>query len=256
MARRPSKTSPQDATSVRDRAYTYIQEKIGNGQLAAGSSISELTIAKDLGISRTPIREAVAQLVAEGMLEELNRGVIVARLSRQDIIELYELREALEVFAVGKAASRALTGGADIKLLEGMIDGIATLEKELRKSGKKILDAAQMHRFVTHDLGFHRLLMRLALNGRILKVVNQTRLLIRVFAMHRNGYTVAELERIRGEHTEILQLLVKQDASGAMRALSRHIQVSCRERLDTYDQWDREISLRETFPASTERRIS
>ena len=91
--------------SIRERAYLHIQQLLLSGKLEAGSSVSEQMLAKDLGSSRTPIREAMNQLAAEGLLEPSpNGGMIVTQLGREDIIELYELREALEVYAVGKDA--------------------------------------------------------------------------------------------------------------------------------------------------------
>src|SRR5580658_1370278 len=90
---------------MRDQAYLYIQRKILAGDLQAGKAVSELTIAKELGSSRTPIREALGQLVAEGLLEQIpNRGAVVVQFGRQDIIDLFELREALEAYAVEKVA--------------------------------------------------------------------------------------------------------------------------------------------------------
>jgi DNA-binding GntR family transcriptional regulator len=247
MPKGTPKVVDRESTSVRDRAYTHIQQKIASGVLAPGGAISELTIAKELRISRTPIREAIAQLVSEGLLTELNRGVIVASLTRQDILELYDLREALEVHAIQKAAHRPVPK-PDGKLLQEMIDGLATLEKELKTSSRKVLTPEQMRQFVHYDLGFHRLLMRLALNSRILRVVNQTRLLISIFALERHGYTIAELQRIRSEHAKILDAILKQEPGVAASVLREHIKVSCAERLETYDQRERESSLREAFP--------
>lgn len=247
MPKKTTKVTERDNTSVRDRAYAHIQQNIASGSLLPGGAISELTIAKQLKISRTPIREAIAQLVSEGLLEELNRGVVVASLSRQDITELYDLREALEVHAIDKTARRPIPE-PDLKLLQDMIGGLQALEKELKSSPKKVLTPEQMHQFVNYDLGFHRLLIRLALNSRILRVVNQTRLLIRIFAMERHGYNSAELQRIRSEHERILDAILKQDPALATEVLRTHIRQSCSERLETYDQRERESSLREAFP--------
>jgi DNA-binding GntR family transcriptional regulator len=247
MAKKTAKKQQNESASVRERAYSHIRQKIAEGALAPGGPISELTIAKELRISRTPIREAIAQLVSEGMLQELNRGVIVTSLERQDIIELYDLREALEVHAIGRVAGRPIAE-ADVELVQRMIDGILALEKEIKGSARKVLSTAQMNQFIQHDLGFHRLLIRLAMNSRVLRVMNQTRLLINVFALERPGYSASDLQRIRGEHTAILQAVMKRDPVLAMDLLRKHIQLSCSERLDIYDFHERNSSLREPFP--------
>ena len=242
----PERTAPDSL--IRERAYIHIQRKIASGELRARSAVSELALARELGSSRTPIREALGQLVAEGLLEQTpNRGAVVVKLTRQDIIELFELRESLEVFAVGKAARQA-SKPADLERLQQQANEVRELREELLRSAKPALDARQMHRFITCDLGFHTLLMRLADNSRILKVVNETRLLIRIFGMRRQGHVAGELDRIDKEHREILRAIIDQEADRAMQLIAEHIQNSRRERLDEFDHWEREASLRDTLP--------
>jgi DNA-binding GntR family transcriptional regulator len=244
-ARRPRVSG----SPARERAYHHIQQIIASGELAAGQAISELSLAEDLGISRTPIREALAQLAAEGILEQSpNRKAVVIKLSRQDIIELYELREALELYAVGKAARQPLRQ-ASLDNLQSLNDAILTLRDELEGAGKSGLDGEQMRRFATYDLAFHTLLMRLAANVRLLKVVNETRVLVRIFAIRRRGYTIPELESIHRSHGAVVRGIAEQDSPRAMQAVSEHIQLSQVERLDDFDQWELEASLRETFPS-------
>jgi len=234
--------------SMREKAYIHIQRKIAARELTGGSSVSELLLAKELGISRTPIREAMGQLVAEGLLDQIpNRGVVVVQLNRRDIIDLYELREALEVYAVGKAAQHQVNR-SDLSRLQELADGILVFKAELEGSGKPVLNSEQMHRFISCDLAFHTLLMRIAANRRTLKVVNETRLLIRIFTMHRDGHKIADLEQIHRYHCDVVQAIARQDHASAMRVLSEHIQASLRERVEQYDHWEREMSLRESEP--------
>lgn len=248
MKRKAVRPAARDDRSVRQKAYLHLQRKIASREFAAGSAVSELSVAKELGISRTPVREAIGQLVAEGLLEQIpNRGVVVVQLTRNDIVDLYELREALEVYAAGKAARLPLNP-ADLHRLHNLADDILVLRNELVQAGSGELNAEQMHRFVVCDLGFHTLLMRLAANARILKVVNETRLLIRIFAIRRTGHTAADLERIHQQHCDVLQAVSDRDPDRAMRILSEHIQNSQRERLAEHDHWERENSLREHLP--------
>ena len=232
----------------REKAYRHIQQLIANQTLEAGGGISELTLAKDLGTSRTPVREAMNQLVAEGLLEQSpGGGMVVAQLKRDDITELYELREALEVYAVGKIA-RIPMRLADKDRLQAHVDEILRLEAELHKINKPTLDAKQMERFIQCDLGFHALLMSMTHNGRLQKIINDTRLLINIFAIQRSGHDADALKSIRGYHQRVLDAVVAQDPQTAMSALAEHIQASERERLNEYDQWRRENSLRSSMP--------
>jgi DNA-binding GntR family transcriptional regulator len=105
-----------------------------------------------------------------------------------------------------------------------------------------------MHRFVTCDLSFHTLLIRMAANARIMKVLNETRLLMRIFAIHRQGHTIELLERIHRYHAAVLNAVETRDADAATKALSEHIRASQRERLEDFDHWEREASLRESLP--------
>jgi DNA-binding GntR family transcriptional regulator len=249
MPKKPKVDQLVNQRSMRERAYIHIQRKIAARELTGGSPISELLLSKELGFSRTPIREAMGQLVAEGLLDQIpNRGVVVVQLNRRDIIDLYELREALEVYAVGKAAQYQVNS-ADFSRLQQLADGILVFKEELEKSGKLALNSEQMHRFISCDLAFHTLLMRIAANPRILKVVNETRLLIRIFTMHRDGHKTADLEQIHRYHCDVAAAIARQDREAAMRILSEHIQTSLRERLEQYDHWERETFLRESEPA-------
>jgi DNA-binding GntR family transcriptional regulator len=248
MKKTASRAPARDDRSVRQTAYLHLQRKIASREFPAGSALSELSVAKELGISRTPVREAIGQLVAEGLLEQIpNRGVVVVQLTRNDIVDLYELREALEVYAVGKAARRALDP-ADFRHLQNFADEIIVLRDELVDRGRTELNAEQMHRFVVCDLGFHTLLMRVAANARILKVVNETRLLIRIFAISRTGHNIADLERIYQQHCDVLRAVSERDPERAMRLLAEHIQNSQRERLAEHDHWERENSLKANLP--------
>jgi len=236
------------AGSMRERAYAYIQRQIASGALKPDLPISELVLAKELKMSRTPIREALGQLVAEGLLDQTpNRGTVVVQLGRQDIIDLYELREALEVYSARKAAQSSLRS-IDLQRWQDLSDEIRHLKDELEKSGKAALNADQMHRFVASDLSFHNMLMRMAVNSRMLKVVNETRLLIRIFAIRRPGYNAATLERIHQQHDAIIQAVAGKDLELSTQLLTRHIRTSLEESLDAYDLWEQETSLKKNIP--------
>jgi DNA-binding GntR family transcriptional regulator len=248
MSRRAKQSPKKRSPSIREKAYLHIQQMVAVGRLPAGSAISELQLASDLGSSRTPIREAMNQLAAEGMLEQApGGGMLVAHLKREDIIELYELREALEVYAVGRVASIALSE-EDRRRLQDSIDGIAALQKELAKARQPLLNDEQMERFLALDLHFHALLMSMTHNRRLQKVINDTRLLINVFAIRRRGHDQPTLKEIQRYHQSILDALVKQDLSSATTSLTDHIRASRHERLLEYDYWRRENSLQQAVP--------
>jgi DNA-binding GntR family transcriptional regulator len=129
-----------------------------------------------------------------------------------------------------------------------LIDDISTLEKELVGSRKGELDGQQMQRFIACDLGFHALLVRMSSNARILKLVQETRLLIRIFAIHRRGHDAEMLRKIHTQHSEMLRAVIDRNPKRAMQLLSTHIQTSLQERLEDFDIWEHEAALRSSFP--------
>ncbi len=230
--------------SARETAYLDIQRKIAGRELPAGTAISEVALAAELGISRTPVHEAIRQLLGEGLLEEDSNGsIVVVRLSRQDFDELYELRSVLEAHAVSKIAKRQLAG-KDLERLQTLAGDIKALRNELIKSGKKNLNDAQMLRFETADISFHTFLMAIAENAVALKVFNKVRYLIRAFAARHAGHNAEALARIHNEHLDMIRALAAGDAENAARVVSQHIQTSQQERLKEYSYWEREALLR------------
>jgi len=251
MSRRKRMSLPTSSGSMRDRAYSHIQRKIASGELKPDAPISEVPLAKELNMSRTPVREALNQLVAEGLLEQIpNRGTLVVQLKRRDITELYELREALEVYSARRVAQLQLHS-IDLDRWQSFSDEVLQLKSELEKSGKRELDKEQMQRFVTTDLAFHNMLVCMASNERILKVVNETRLLIRIFRLERPGYDSAALDTIHQQHNAVIQAVRERDPELAAKLLTQHIRNSLSERLAAYDIWEREAALQKALQTSS-----
>jgi DNA-binding GntR family transcriptional regulator len=242
----PLKTKPRKSNpkSARERAYLCIQQKIADRELSAGNAISEVALAAELGLSRTPVHEAIRQLLGEGLLDEdSNRSIVVARLSRQDFIELYEMREMLESHAASKIAMRQLDS-KDAERLQALAGEVRTLRNQLIKSGKKMLNTAQMRQFEMADISFHTFLMSIADNAVALKFFSKVRYLIRIFAARHAGHDIEALARIHSEHMDLVHALSERNVGKAVKAVSQHIQTSQQERLKEYSYWEREALLR------------
>ena len=230
-------------------AYHYIQRKISRRELRVGAPVSDVAVAKELGISRTPAREAISQLVSDGLLESVpGRGVAVITLNRDDIRELYEMREALEVLAARTVAARTATA-TELRDFQKVASSMTSLVKELEASRKPVLDENQMERFEVADLAFHAYLMRLAGNRRSLKAVSGIRLLLRIFAARRAGHNLADLKRISRDHLELISAIQAGDAEAAAESLYRHISNSRRDRLEEFDRREREAAIPQDIDA-------
>lgn len=252
MGRKRKLPDASPSSSVRQRAYLHIHRKITEGEFKAGSAVSELELARELGSSRTPVREAISQLVAEGLLEQTRGGIFVVQFTREDVLDLCELREALETYAFSKVARLGLPHSEERERLHRLVQTVLDLKEELEKSGNAALDVEGMRRFIAVDFNFHALLIGLSQNARIHKVVSETRVLMRVFLMRQKGHSVADLERIYQQHKELLEAIERQDVAATIRILSLHLQESQRERLDEFDQHKRETSMKNSMPAFME----
>lgn len=232
----------QPSEPLREIAYRKLQARLHGGEVAGGTPLSEVALAAEFGMSRTPVREAIGQLVAEGLLEQVpNRGTVLRQLTHRDVVELYEMREAIEIYAIGKVTKRGLSDAeaAELRKLIARIDGLRT---ELVKSKAKRLSEEQMREFVQLDLSFHTILLQACGNSRLLKAVYDTRLLIRIFALPHEGHDVLQLDQIQPSHKRILKAVLDGDVGEAQAALSEHIDVSRRERLRSHDAWERQES--------------
>ena len=229
--------------SIQEKAYSYLRGKILSGELAPGVVLSEVSIARELGNSRGPLREAVRRLRAEGLLRQSpTGGSVVVEFSRREVAELYELREALEVYASGKAAEHGLHP-SELDALQRVVNEILVLRDELETSGQHHLGIAGMERFIRIDLYFHSTLVRAAANSRILKAVTDTRVLLNIFGIRRKGHDAAQLTQIHREHDEILAAIARKNPQEAMRLLGEHIRISKEERLKEHDEREREAAL-------------
>jgi DNA-binding GntR family transcriptional regulator len=231
------------AQSIEEKAYLYLRGRILSGDLAPGAALSEASIARELGNSRGPLREAIRRLTAEGFLRQApTGGSVVVEFSRRDVAELYELREALEIYAAGKAAEHKLRD-SELEALERVVKDVLLLRDELEASGEPHLNADGMRRFIRLDLQFHTMLVRVAANARILKVVADTRVLLNIFAIRRKGHDAAQLTQIHRYHSQILAAIVRGDPQEGTRLLGEHIRLSKQERLKEYDEREREAAL-------------
>ncbi|MFI6703387.1 GntR family transcriptional regulator [Streptomyces sp. NPDC050509] len=118
-------TTAEPLGAVRERVLAELRQDIIAGRLRPGDRLVERELAERFTVSRVPVREAIRALVAEGfVLFETPRRTVVRHLTRTDVAELFELREALEVYAAGLAAERA--GRDSLAELEELLDAAAT----------------------------------------------------------------------------------------------------------------------------------
>jgi DNA-binding GntR family transcriptional regulator len=224
---------------LRERAYEYIHGKIASGYFHSGSVLSEHSLAREIGISRTPVREAIGRLKAEGLVEQVPRfGTVVRTPLRHEIVEIFQLREALESYAAASAVERL--SQSDIVLLEKLCGTLGQILGDFDFSGERTLGEEMLRTFRAADMGFHAILARAGGNPRMIKIIKETRVLTRIFGAEHKIHNRTILAEAYKFHVEILEAIKSYDAEGARKSMLNHIRVSLRETLDAYDQMQKE----------------
>jgi DNA-binding GntR family transcriptional regulator len=198
-------------TNLREEAVAMLRAAILGGELAPGSIHSAVTLAERLGVSPTPVREAMLELVKSGLVEVLpNRGFRVTVIDDQDLDEIYALRVMLEVPALAAVIERASDAG-----LSELETRLAELEAAAANS-----DVAA---FLVADRAFHLELLALTGNHRLLRIVAELRDQARIVGLQSLAAAEA-LEATAAEHRPILEALHARDVSAAQRFMTIHLE--------------------------------
>lgn len=201
---------PLVTTSLREQARRAIRSSIVTGELVAGEIYTISHFTKKLGVSATPIREALFDLANAGLLEPLrNRGFRVPHLSEQDLDELMELRILLEVPTVTSLAGR---------LTEQVIEKCEAFVERIEASAA-IGDLVQ---FLEWDRKFHLTLLAAAGNQRLVALVRGLRDESRLTGL-RDLVASSDLMQTAAEHALILQALLAGDREQVEDLMRRHL---------------------------------
>jgi DNA-binding GntR family transcriptional regulator len=194
-----------------------VYESIKNGILAAdyasGAFIREEAIAKQLEVSRTPVREAIRRLVSDGWLEALpNRGARVVRWTEADVEEVFELRVLLEPLVAKRAAERV--SDEQIRELEALAAAMEPLAIEASAAAREQITGLNQR--------LHALIAEAAASPRIQRVL-QGLVLVPIARRSFHNYTPAELQRSMGHHRELIRALAARDDEWAAAVMRLHI---------------------------------
>jgi DNA-binding GntR family transcriptional regulator len=217
-------------------AYRYIRAKLTSGELVPGSRLSDLKLAREIGISRTPVREVVNQLASEGFVELVpHAGAFVRCPDEDEVRELYELREILESHAAATVA-RARDPEV-IAALRELHAGLAKLRGAVRRSGAAMLTEKQTARQRELDLAMHETIIRAAGNRRLVKIVEDSRILGRVFDLMERRMDAATLVKTCAFHGRIIEAIAAGDARAARTEMANHIERGLKGRLARLEAW-------------------
>ena len=222
------KAPPSRGVNLGEEAYERIRDMLLYGELPAGSRISGLDLSKKLGISRTPVRDAIRRLSGEGLLKQVpGSGAFVHMPTREELIELYDMRELLESFAASESARKITPDELD-QLAECCVEW-RDLAHELKRLRGPGLVERLYRRWIAIDERFHRILVASAHNGLLSKTITDMRLLSRT--LHLRRYDRAPLIGFRDaawsyrHHATLVRTLRLRDSDAASFWMSKQIRV-------------------------------
>ncbi len=203
-----------DTGHASDQAYSLIRAQILSGERAGGDWLREGDLAESIGVSRTPVREALRRLTAEGLVRyERNRGVQVAAWTRQDLDEIFSLRSVLEPWACRLAAA---SGAVDLEEL-----GRLARDMDAAADGA----VTDVDRITELNNRFHGLILEGSNNRRLGSVVSsvvQVPLVWQTFS----HYSEAALRRSLAHHHELVAALAAGDPDWAESVMRSHVRAA------------------------------
>lgn len=196
---------------LREIVFEVLREAIIDGKLKPGERLMEIQLAEELGVSRTPVREAIRKLELEGFLVIVPRkGAYVAGISLKDITDVFEVRAALEALAAGLAAERVTEEGLD------------ELERSLVQISE-LSDSNDLGSVVERDTSFHEVIYKASRNKCLVQIVSNLKDKIQRFraaSLARPGRTKLAIH----EHREIVEAIADRNVELAQTLAREHIE--------------------------------
>lgn len=221
--------TPAESIPVRERAYEHLKASILSGRFNPGERLAEEHLAKELGISRTPIREALHKLESEGLIKPLaTRGFVASQDSQEDVEELFEIRAVLEGYAL-----RVICGRITDAVLAQLEDTVEQAEDALRRHG--------LDEIFQWNTRFHDTLHDLITDKRRLyhQMVTMRQYVLR-YRKNTLQYPDGGARTVDG-HRKILLALRLRDPDLCERVMREHIQQSKTDALQFLFTKDKEV---------------
>lgn len=201
----------QRPRSLADQVRAVLQETLASGGLKAGQVYPIQTLADQMGVSRTPVREALLQMQQAGLVRILpNQGVLVVGWTVEDVRQIFQIRIRLEVPAVRDAAARA-----DADAVARLRESYARLEA--------LADAGDRAGVETEDRALHAVLLEAAGNQRLADVVRSLRDVL-VYGGYASTGHQRSLRDLVLEHRPIVEAVAEADADAAAAAMTAHLE--------------------------------
>jgi DNA-binding GntR family transcriptional regulator len=196
--------------SLHSEVAAQLRQRIFSGELAPGAFVDEVAVCEQMQISRTPLREALKVLAAEGLIrQEPRRGSFVNEVTEQDLDEIFPVIALLE----GRCAHEAA-----LKSTEGDLVALATLHERLQKAAK----AQRINDYYEANFAIHEAIILLANNKWLAQVIGDLRKILKL-ARLQQLHAPGRLQQSLSEHMAVFAALQARDAAGAEAAMRTHL---------------------------------
>jgi DNA-binding GntR family transcriptional regulator len=208
--------------------YQYIRQMILTNRVTVGERLSEARIADELDVSRTPVREAIRQLCHEGLLHQVpSSGTFVVLPGEAEIIEAYEVREALECAMLRKSIRKFLPRHR-IELRRYLREMLHAV-RAMRDAGDAFLTGEPLARFLDADQNVHALILEVAGNNLALRIVSNAQVRNRIFGNTSHRRNLAQMSRVLLLHARFTRAICQGNGKAAVHWMRTHIRESCNE---------------------------
>jgi DNA-binding GntR family transcriptional regulator len=209
-------------TLLPEKIYNHLRRKLLAGEFHAGTRLDYKRISAEMGVSTTPVREAMGKLASEGLVDLVPRaGAIVRKLGEEEAVHLYGVREAIETYAAAKAAN--MISDAGLRHLEALLKKMRQLIDQSCPSDHDMMTGENLAEFLETDLAFHMTIIEAAGNPKLSKLAGDSHIHSRIFGVERFGHDKGLLEEADQIHRSIYQALKQRDGTKASQLLGVHI---------------------------------
>lgn len=209
-------------TNLTEKAYEFVVRKLSTGELKPGQKLSEPSLARACGVSRTPMREAVRRLVEEGVLYQVVKsGTYVTGFGTKEVSDAYEIRSVIESAmlkeAVGKLTKK------DLATLQGSCNRMHAAIEAMRRARMDIMTGKPESDFLQADILFHLTLLRASGNSLAEKIIVNAYRRNQFFGTHSHQRTLEHVALAWKFHCEITTACRAKNAALAVKWLQDHI---------------------------------
>lgn len=215
-----------EKSALAETAYTHVRQLLSSGSLRPGQKLSETRIARELGMSRTPVREAIKRLISDNLLEQTHgRGTYLREPTPDEMRHIFVVREALEATAAGLAAEHATD--EQLAQMKQCIRVMYQSIRTARREGVALPDHMANDDWNASDRRLHTLILEAGANPWLTRIAQDSQIIFRAFFdLSPDAFDMNNTySGVYIEHRRIYSAIAKRDPAAARDAMLQHIRL-------------------------------